>query len=220
MISAQYWNPLQKNLADLLRQKRFEEAIEAAAMMHAMLHESAGGREDSFEDRLWKDLDYRACRILTKKNTTVVWNIWHLTRIEDLIAGIVIADEAQLFNDERKASIGSVISDTGNAMTAAEVQRLSDDIDIDGLRRYRREVAGRTQKILRALPVKDCNRKVRPDQMRRILQEGGVLEDPASKWLLDFWGKKKIGGLLTMPITRHQVVHLNDSFRIKSAYSR
>jgi hypothetical protein len=34
-------------------------------------------------------------------------------------------------------------------------------------------------------------------------------------WLLDFWGKKNILGLIMIPITRHQTLHLNDCFNIK-----
>ena len=57
--------------------------------------------------------------------------------------------------------------------------------------------------------------KVKQDRLNRIFSEGGVLGAEESKWLLDFWGKKNIAGLIMMPVTRHQIVHLNDSFKLK-----
>jgi hypothetical protein len=43
----------------------------------------------------------------------------------------------------------------------------------------------------------------------------GVTEHKDSVWLLDFWGKKTVAGILLMPITRHQIVHLNDCIKLK-----
>jgi len=47
------------------------------------------------------------------------------------------------------------------------------------------------------------------------LNDGGVLNNSDSIWLLDFWGKKDVAGIILMPITRHQIVHLNDCFNLK-----
>lgn len=52
-------------------------------------------------------------------------------------------------------------------------------------------------------------------QLQRIINEGAVLDVEASNWLIDFWGKKNVSGILLMPGTRHHMVHLNESFRAK-----
>jgi hypothetical protein len=54
-----------------------------------------------------------------------------------------------------------------------------------------------------------------PYNLQRILDEGAVLKHQDSKWLIDFWGWKNVAGILRMPITRHQMVHINDSIRLK-----
>jgi hypothetical protein len=54
-----------------------------------------------------------------------------------------------------------------------------------------------------------------PESVRRILAEGGVTGHKDSVWLLDFWGKKTVAGILLMPVTRHQILHLNDSMKLK-----
>jgi hypothetical protein len=66
----------------------------------------------------------------------------------------------------------------------------------------------------------DINRKVEKRHLDKILQNGGLIDDPKSVWLLDFWGKKNVLGLIMMPITRHQIVHLNDCFKIKAKYNK
>ncbi|MDR2972934.1 MAG: DinB family protein, partial [Bacteroidales bacterium] len=57
--------------------------------------------------------------------------------------------------------------------------------------------------------------KVKKEQLENIKNNGGVINDPKSLGLLDFWGKKNILGLIMMPITRHQTVHINDCYKIK-----
>jgi len=48
-----------------------------------------------------------------------------------------------------------------------------------------------------------------------ICLDGGVDDVPSANWLLDFWGNKTVEGILMMPAARHQVVHLNESFKAK-----
>jgi hypothetical protein len=50
------------------------------------------------------------------------------------------------------------------------------------------------------------------------MEEGVLTRQDDSIWLLDFWGKKTVAGLLQMPITRHQIVHINDCFKLKAKY--
>jgi hypothetical protein len=52
-------------------------------------------------------------------------------------------------------------------------------------------------------------------QLQQIIDEGAVLNVEASNWLIDFWGKKNVSGILLMPGTRHHIVILNESFREK-----
>jgi hypothetical protein len=54
--------------------------------------------------------------------------------------------------------------------------------------------------------------KVSGDAIEEIESRGFVVKN--SQWLLDFWGRKKIAGLITMPLTRHLMVHINESKRL------
>jgi hypothetical protein len=105
-------------------------------------------------------------------------------------------------------------------MTYSEIETLNENINIKELKEYRVKVGKSTKKIIEALEFDDIKRKTEKEQLEKIKQNGGVTDDPKSIWLLDFWGRKNVLGLIMMPITRHQVVHLNDSFKIKQKYNK
>lgn len=54
---------------------------------------------------------------------------------------------------------------------------------------------------------------VKPSRLQRVLDEGAVVE--AARDLTEYWGRRDIAGLLLMPATRHNLVHLNESLKIK-----
>jgi hypothetical protein len=105
--------------------------------------------------------------------------------------------------------------DTGNAMSKEEIQFLNENIDIKALNEYRIKVSKQTVKIIKGLKFSDMKRRTEKKQLDIIMKNGGLLEVEKSKWLLDFWGNKNVLGLIMMPITRHQTMHLNDCMSIK-----
>jgi hypothetical protein len=56
-------------------------------------------------------------------------------------------------------------------------------------------------------------KKVASNRIEQIRASGAVVE--AASELLDYWSKRNIAGLLLMPATRHNLVHLNESLRLK-----
>ncbi|HEX2954461.1 MAG TPA: DinB family protein [Bacillota bacterium] len=218
-VTAQ-WNPKQALLKELLsKPAQFNDAIQLCLEMHALVHtsEMSGSQNRSLEDEVWDGLEETAFRTMpTAKDVTIAWNLWHLTRIEDLTANILIANGQQVLNDEWLKKMNVTVRDTGNAMSDEEIIALSLAMDMKAMRDYRIAVGRRTREILKALQPNDLKRKFTAVQLQRIMDEGGLLEVEGSKWLLDFWGKKTVAGILQMPITRHQVVHINDSMKLKA----
>lgn len=218
------WNPLQAQLRELIAKKEsFKEAMQLALTLHGILHCStvSGTPEKTVMDSVWENLSEDAFYTMpTIKDVTVAWNIWHVTRIEDLTANILIANGTQILNDAWRKKLNTSVTDTGNAMTDEEIIALSRELDREALKAYRNAVGLRTREILQALKPEDLGRKFSKKQVNRIFQEGGVTTHPDSRWLLDFWGKKNVTGILLMPITRHQMGHLNDCFKLKNACAR
>jgi hypothetical protein len=102
-------------------------------------------------------------------------------------------------------------------MSIAEIEDFDSRVNFKALDAYRMKVGRNTRKIVKGLAYTDMKRKPERRQLERIKDSGAVLEHADSIWLLDFWGKKDILGLILMPLTRHQTLHLNDCFTIKEA---
>jgi len=217
------WNEKQKKLNILLpNQKTFEKGIFLLLEMHSLLHDKKVYKINTktFYDNLWENMKDDTCRIISNKETSILWNIWHITRIEDIISNIIIENKETIFNKEIQTKLNIKIKDTGNAMTYSEIESFNKNINIKELKEYRIKVGKSTQKIIKTIEFSDIKRKAEKEQLEKIKQNGGVIDNPESIWLLDFWGKKNILGLIMMPITRHQIVHLNDCFKIKQKYKK
>lgn len=215
------WNPKQKRLNQIIRKSDcYKEARELFIEMHGMVHSGKVSLKTSscVIDELWDDLEDKDCRIMpTEKDVTIAWNIWHITRIEDITVNMLVNKSEQILDSVWLQNLGIQVTDTANAMTDEEIISFSQNINLTKLRNYRDTVGMQTQKILRSLNSTDMKRKIERDSLDRILLEGGVTEHPDSLWLLDFWGRKDVAGIILMPITRHQIVHLNDCMKLKKA---
>jgi hypothetical protein len=219
------WNSQQKTLKDmLLKQDKFDEAIGLCLEQHSMVYpsEMSGINTVTFEDELWEGLSEEAFRSKPSlEDDTVAWNLWHSARIEDITMNILVAGEAQVINTGGwLKKINITVCDTGNAMTHGEIIAFSSDINMQELRRYRIAVGRKTREIIKKFEPADLKRKMEPSRLQRILDEGAVLNVEGANWLIDFWGKKNTAGILLMPVTRHHIVHINDSIRLKQKCRR
>ncbi|MDR2901364.1 MAG: hypothetical protein LBV20_07595 [Treponema sp.] len=207
--------------SNLSKEESFDAEKQNLLEIHSLLHEKSVGKQsgNTYYELLWESLHESTCKIISKKETSIVWDIYHITRIEDMISNILMAGKDEIFDENIQAELGITIKDTGNAMTAAEIDVFNKQIDIKALKKYRKLVGISTQKILGTLPFGDLKRTVAPEHIEKIRTKGGVVNDEKSIWLLDFWGRKNMLGLITMPITKHQMVHLNDCFNIKNRFN-
>jgi hypothetical protein len=216
------WNPKQKELKALLSKKAdYREAIEVCLELHALAHDSRiSSVKESFFDDLVAGLNAGGFRYRPEDRfASIAWNLWHITRIEDAVVNILIANGEQVLDRAWIAKIGTPITDTGNAMKSLDVDGFGEKVDMKALLNYRRAVGMRTRDVLEHLGPDDLRRKADASRLNRLLPEGVLLDDPESIWLADFWGKKTVSGLLTMPVTRHQIVHINDCLDLKVQYA-
>ena len=218
------WNPLQARLKEIIMKKDdFKEAKELLIRMHSLVHtaEVYHNTVPTFMDEVWDGLEGDSFRAMpTVKDDTAAWDIWHITRIEDLTTNLLIRDQDQILTEDWLQHMEVTVRDTGNAMTDDEIISLSNSIRREGLYQYRKAVGKRTKEIIEGLSQEDMKRKVSRQGLERIRIEGGVTEHADSIWLLEFWGRKNIAGILQMPVTRHQIVHLNDCRRLKSVIEK
>ncbi len=215
------WNPKQKLLREIIRKSEsFDQAKELFISLHQSTHFSKN-EIPTIIDSLWENLQTADFSIVApKRKVTIAWDIWHITRIEDLTINILVNEGEQILNNEWLNKLQTKVTDTGNAMTKDEIVSFSNEINMTELKNYSIAVGQKTQSILQSLQYEDMKRKFQKSSLDKILNEHGLVEHPDSIWLLDFWGKKDVAGIILMPITRHQSMHLNNSFKIKERLDR
>lgn len=203
------------------------ERMRALALeLHAMVHpaEISGSTEETVADfvldymmqgkqnelvprETWDtDLHYAGT-----KTVPICWQFWHTYRIEDLVSNILMENGQQIFNDDWQRRIGSSITDTGNALETDEVIEWGKNINVEELRKYMITVGKNTRRILSALTLEQIKTMVPEEWVMRILEEGGVTTDFRSVWLLVFWGRLTVGGMILTPMTSHHMMHLPTS---------
>jgi hypothetical protein len=217
------WNEQHKKLRRLLLSKeKNREAIALFLSQHALLHsgkllqdEALGGEAYSFADDILDDMtEDQFRRIPQNCEHSVAWSIWHIARIEDVTMNILVAGRSQIMGrDNWLARMKIEFRHTGNLMSEAEVAHLSASIDIEGLRAYRLAVGRGTRELGQKLQPEEVTQKVNPLRLEQLMAEGAVVEE--ARDLIDYWGKRRIAGLLLMPATRHNLVHLNEALRLK-----
>ena len=209
---------LHKELSAIIRNPlKLEDAKQLFYDLHAKLHLSQVSESAPNEvDALLNDLaPHEYCIMPSSKDETIAWVLWHISRIEDLTMSILVAEDHQLFDDDWKVRLNAIITDTGNALTDDEIIELSKQLDINTLIAYRNAVGKRTRSFVNSLSANDMKRRVSANGINEIKMVGGVTNQDESLWLLDYWGKKDLAGLLLMPPTRHLIMHLNDCCKWK-----
>lgn len=146
---------------------------------------------------------------------TIAYSIWHIFRIEDIVAHTLInSDEQVFFKENYQKRIGSPIITTGNELVKSEIAKFSEQLNIDELYSYISEVKASTENIIRSLTFSDMKSSV-PAARKELLQSLNVVSsDESASWLIDYWCGKDIRGLIQMPFSRHWIMHIEASLRI------
>ena len=197
--------------------KQHEQAIQLFLKHHAMLHSADVAQIEtwSFEDHVLNDMTEEHIRRIPRNcEHSVAWCVWHLARIEDVAMNLLVAGAPQIMRqDDWLDRMGITARDTGNEMDAGGIANLSAAIDIAALRAYRLAVGRRTREIVKQLEAEALKRAVEPARLQQVMDEGAVVE--AAAYITDYWGRRNIAGLLLMPATRHNIVHLNEALKLK-----
>lgn len=214
------WNTRQKELkAIIAKPERHDSVIQIILAQHAVVHSARIAEPDawSFEDEVLNDMSEENFRRIPKPGVnSIAWHIYHSTRIEDITLNTLVGDRPQVFDEQEQdwpGKIGIRYRDTGNGMNDEDVRELSASVHIPSLRDYRNAVGLRTREIVLAMRPGDLKQKIDPSRIARIKSNKDVREE--GEWLLDYWGGLTKAGIILMPATRHLIVHLNKSQRLK-----
>ena len=212
------WNEQQKSLLHALTRGDYVAAQALFAHHHAMVHSArmSGLGVWSFEDEVLEGLsESQFRRIPTGEEHSIAWNIWHIARIEDVTMNLLAAGTEQIyFAAGWFSALNLPYRHAGNAMQPDEIAELSEKINLEALRDYRVAVGQRTRQVVAALVETDYKQRVDASRLARVMREGAVPE--SAREIASYWGKRDIAGLLLMPATRHNFVHLNECLRLKN----
>ena len=152
---------------------------------------------------------------------TLAYSIWHVFRIEDIVAHTLIGQDSQvLFTDGWLEKTKSPIITTGNELKGAEIAAFSEQLDIKAVYEYSRAVMNATDRMLRNLEYRDLKTKFTDADRERLAESHCVSMDEDAYWLIGYWCGKDLRGLIQMPFSRHWIMHIEAMCRIKNKLCR
>ena len=148
---------------------------------------------------------------------TIAYSLYHIFRIEDIVANSLIKKDVQIFfqHDYCNRMKSSIIT-TGNELVKQEISTFSSKLDLDELYQYIYDVDVSTTNLLKELSYEDLKTKMTEKDKEMLRSLKVVSDDENSIWLIDYWCSKNIQGLIQMPFSRHWIMHIEASIRIKN----
>ena len=173
----------------------------------------------SFKEDLKRD-DFDAMPFINADgyhSKNIAYSIWHIFRIEDIVAHTLVnGDEEVFFSGNYQSRINSPIITTGNELVKEQISDFTKQLNIDELYSYVADVKKSTEEIIRSLTYGDLKTKVSDERKEKLIASGVVSTDENAVWLIDYWCKKDVRGLIQMPFSRHWIMHIEACQRIRS----
>jgi hypothetical protein len=150
-------------------------------------------------------------------NKTIAYSLYHIFRIEDIVSNSLIRKREQIFfKDNYHKRMKSPIITTGNELIKEEISIFSSKLNLDELYQYISDVDASTTQLLKELSYEDLKMKMNEQDEKLIKSLNVVSNDDNAVWLIDYWCDKNIQGLIQMPFSRHWIMHIEASLRIKN----
>lgn len=209
------WSALNKKMQSLIgKEKTFRAGIDSLFELRNQLMETLL----SFRNTLERN-DFDSIPFINSKGfccKTIAYSIWHIFRIEDIVAHTLISDDEQIFfSGKYQAIIKSPIITTGNELEKMQIADFSRQLDIGGLYSYALAVKNSTEVIVRNMPYAMLKMKIPQERREKLKSLHTVSTDEKACWLIDYWLGKDIRGLIQMPFSRHWIMHTEACLKIK-----
>ena len=198
------WSELNKLIQSQIKKR---DTYEAGIGTLSSLRDNLWNTIISFKDELSRE-EFNAIPFINADgyhSKTIAYSLWHIFRIEDIVAHTLIkGDEQVFFQGDYQTRIGSPIITTGNELVKQEIADFSKQLNLDELYAYLSDVKRSTESILRDLSYDDLRKKISVDR-----------KEESAIWLIDYWCNKVVRGLIQMPFSRHWIMHIEACLRIE-----
>lgn len=208
------WSELNRKMQiQLKKEATFSDGIETLFELRKELMQAADGFFRDFSREEFCAMPFINAEGYHSK--TVAYSLWHIFRIEDIVANTLIAGCGQVFfRGNYKERTNSPIITTGNELVKQQIAEFSRQLNLGELQNYIHEVKAQTEKILCALSYSDLKKKVSAERRKELESLNVVSTDESAGWLIDYWCGKDFRGLVQMPFSRHWIMHIEAALRI------
>lgn len=210
------WSELNKAMQTQIKKKdTYEEGINTLFVLRNRLMETLL----SFREELCRE-DFNAIPFINADgyhSKTIAYSVWHIFRIEDIVAHTLINEEEQVFfADNYQERINSPIITTGNELVKQQIADFSGQLNLQELYSYILAVKDSTERIIKSLSYDKLKQKISGERKECVKSLNVVSTDENAVWLIDYWCNKDIRGLIQMPFSRHWIMHTEACLRIKN----
>lgn len=146
---------------------------------------------------------------------SIVWNIWHMARTEDVGINRLVTDGQQVFDQSdwmQKLNID--FRHFGTGMSKEEVDSLSENINLEALKNYHDAVEEQTRKVFAQLSTIDLEDEPNEYHIYNVLINEGVLH-PNALWVEKVYRNKSRAWFLTHLGLTHNFEHLGQILTIR-----
>ena len=210
------WSEMNKDMQGLISKKAtFAQGVEKLLELRKSLFEQITQIVTTFPEEAFCQMPFAGAKGYHSK--TLAYSIWHIFRIEDIVAHEMIAQDRQvLFDQGFLDKIHAPIITTGNELSGNEIAEFSRQLDVGELYRYALAVMLSTDQLLKGMAHSDLKKRYGEEMVGKLRQTGCVSEDESARWLIDYWCGKDVLGLIKMPFSRHWIMHIEAMRRIKN----
>jgi len=141
---------------------------------------------------------------------SIVWNLWHLSRVEDVALNRFIADSPQVMDEGGWLQRMKIpFRHHGGGMTLDEVDELDRNIDVPALHSYSDAVQARTREIVNRLSMNDLDDVLEESRLRKIMLDEGVARNRDAGTVENYLGWSKGKSLMNLGLT-HSYQHVGE----------
>ena len=214
------WSEMNREMQALIPKKAtFRDGVDRLLELRESLFEQVAQIATTFPVEAFSQMPFAGAKGYHSK--TLAYSIWHVFRIEDIVAHEMIAGDRQvLFAQGFSETVRSPILTTGNELSGEGIAEFSRQLDIPELLRYAQAVKRSTDGMLASLEHADLKRRFGEDMAEKLRAIGCVSEEESASWLIDYWCGKDVLGLIRMPFSRHWIMHIEAMRRIRDRLCR
>ena len=210
------WSEKNKKMQALIgKEATFREGIEVLVELRDDLFQQITSIVNTYPPEAFWQMPFAKAEGYHSK--TLVYSMWHIFRIEDIVAHTVIMRDSQvLFTENFLERTGSPIITTGNELKGEAIADFSKQLNLKAVYEYCKAVKKSTEEMLKNLEYRNLKRKFTDEDKKRVADSHSVSTDEDAVWLIDYWCNKDIAGLIRMPFSRHWIMHIEAMCRIKN----